>query len=500
MAVSDEQSDMKMRVARTLKWNVVDKVASQLLYAVTGVILARLLSQADFGLIGAVLVFQAFGSLFIDSGFSYALIQRKQPTQTDYSTVLWFNLGMASLVYIILFFCAPLIADIFQGDRRLIPLTRVMLLTFIINASAIVQTNRLMKRMEVRMIAVSNSLGLFAGAIVGIGLAVGGFGVWALVWQAIAVAAVKSAVLWLTGGWRPDMKFSFPALRSFFRVGSGMMGTSFLNTLFQYIYPGIIGNVAGLVPLGYYTQSDKWSKMGVSSLSAVLTSSFLPVLSKYQDNPAEFASSAAKMNRFTSYLVFPAMIFLIVVATPLFHILFGTKWDPSIALFQLLLVRGIFTVLTQLYANYVMSRGKAALMVWTEILRDGITIAAILLTLPYISQTRPGNPTWGIEVMLWGQVAAGVAAWAATVWIAAPLTWRRRSQFLTDSAPYLAEALVAAAAMLAFIPLISNPWLLLPVQLIAGAGVYMGLNAMLPSAIQRDALNYIRGRGSKKRL
>ena len=103
MAVSDEQSDMKMRVARTLKWNVVDKVASQLLYAVTGVILARLLSQADFGLIGAVLVFQAFGSLFIDSGFSYALIQRKQPTQTDYSTVLWFNLGMASLVYVILF-------------------------------------------------------------------------------------------------------------------------------------------------------------------------------------------------------------------------------------------------------------------------------------------------------------------------------------------------------------------------------------------------------------
>ena len=133
------------------------------------------------------------------------------------------------------------------------------------------------------------------------------------------------------------MKFSFPALRSFFRVGSGMMGTSFLNTLFQYIYPGIIGNVAGLVPPRLLYAERQWSKMGVSSLSAVLTSSFLPVLSKYQDNPAEFASSAAKMNRFTSYLVFPAMIFLIVVATPLFHILFGTKWDPSIALFQLLL-------------------------------------------------------------------------------------------------------------------------------------------------------------------
>lgn len=494
MASGGEQADMKMRVARTLKWNVVDKVASQLLYAVTGVVLARLLSETDFGLIGAILIFQAFGSLFVDSGFSYALIQRKNPTQTDYSTVLWFNLGMATVLYIILFFCAPLIADLFKGDERLVPLTRVMLLTFIINASAIVQTNRLMKRMEVRMIAVSNSLGLFCGAVTGIGLAVTGFGVWALVWQAIAVAAVKSAVLWITGGWRPDMRFSPAALRSFFRVGSGMMGTSFLNTVFQYIYSFFIGNIVGLMSLGYYTQSDKWSKMGISSLSAVITSSFLPVLSKYQDDPEQFASSTAKMNRFTSYVLFPAMIFLAVVATPLFHILFGTKWDPSIVLFQLLLVRGVFTVLTQLYANYVMSRGKAGLMVWTELLRDGIAVVAILLTLPYIAETRPGNPTWGIEIMLWGQVVAGVVAWVATLWIAAPLSWRLRRQFVTDSIPYAVEALVAALAMVALIPLIASPWVLLPAQLAVGAAIYMGLNAALKSAIQRDALAYLRGR------
>ena len=479
---------------------MIDRVATQILYAVTGVVLARVLSEEDFGLIGALLVFQAFASLLVDSGFAYALIQRKRPTKLDYSTVLWFNLGAATLLYLILFVCAPLIADCFQGDQRLIPLSRVMFLSLILNASAIVQTNRLMKAMDVRMVAVSNSLGLILGGVVGIVLAITGYGAWAIVWQTIVLAAGKSLVLWTSTRWRPLMRFSWSALRSYFGIGSKMMLTSFLNTVFLNIYSFFIGHSVGLASLGYYTQGDKWSKMGITSISQVLTSSFLPALSAVQDSPERFRAMVSKMNRFTSYLVFPAMIFLIVVATPLFHILFGTKWDPSIALFQLLLVRGIFTVLTQLYANYVMSRGKAALMVWTEILRDGITIAAILLTLPYIAQTRPGNPTWGIEVMLWGQVAAGVAAWAATVWIAAPLTWRRRSQFLTDSAPYLAEALVAAAAMLAFIPLISNPWLLLPVQLIAGAGVYMGLNAILHSAIQRDALNYIRCRGSKKRL
>ena len=165
---------MKSRTARTIKWNVIDRVASQVLYAVTGVVLARLLSTDDFGLVGAVLVFQAFASLLVDSGFSYALIQRKQPTQTDYSTVLWFNLAVAVAIYAVLYFCAPFIADCFQGDRRLIPLSRVMFLSFILNASAIVQTNRLMKSMDVKMVAVSNSLGLVVAAVVGIWLAVTG--------------------------------------------------------------------------------------------------------------------------------------------------------------------------------------------------------------------------------------------------------------------------------------------------------------------------------------
>ena len=150
------EPDLKLRTARTLKWNVIDKISSQVLYAVTGIVLARVLTPEDFGLVGAVLVFQAFASLFVDSGFSAALIQRKSPTETDYTTVFWFNMGMAAVLYAILWLCAPFIADLFQGDMRIVPLARVMFLTFILNASAIVQTNRLMKRMDVRMVAVSN--------------------------------------------------------------------------------------------------------------------------------------------------------------------------------------------------------------------------------------------------------------------------------------------------------------------------------------------------------
>ena len=218
---------LKTLTARSVKWNLIDKFSTQVLAAVTGIVLARILSEEDFGLVGAILVFQAFASLFVDSGFSFALIQRKAPTRLDYSTVLWFNMGMAVTVYLVLFFCAPLIADCFGGDRRLVPLSRVMFLSFILNASAIVQTNRLMKKMDVRMVAASNALGLVAAAIVGISLAVGGYGVWAIVWQSITLNAVKSLVLWFTSGWLPVLAFSWSALRGFFSVGSGMMVSSF---------------------------------------------------------------------------------------------------------------------------------------------------------------------------------------------------------------------------------------------------------------------------------
>lgn len=484
--------ELKTLTARSVKWNVIDRVSSQLLYAVTGVVLARLLDQDDFGLVGAMLVFQAFASLFVDSGFSYALIQRKKPTRLDYSTVLWFNLAVACAAYIILFFAAPLIADCFQGDQRLIPMSRVMFLSFILNASAIVQTNRLMKRMDVKMVAVSNSVGLFAGAVVGITLAVGGYGAWAIVWQTITLNGVKSLVLWLTSGWRPLLRFSYASLRSFFAVGWGMMGTSFLNTLFQNIYSFFVGNRAGLAPLGYYSQADKWSKMGITSISQVLTSSFLPALSEVQDDPERFSRVSTKMNRFTSYLLFPAMGFLALLAEPIFHCLFGEKWDASIILFQLLLARGVFTVLSSLYNNYAVAVARTKLVMSMEALRDATAFILLAATLPFIADTRPGDPVWGIRLMLYGQLAAAALSWAIMAVKIAPLTGRRLLPFLADSLPYLLLTLGIMALAWVERAWIVNPWALLLAQSTTALTLYLAANRLLGSAIQREVLSHLR--------
>lgn len=473
---------------------MIDRVTTQILYAVTGVVLARVLSEEDFGLIGALLVFQAFASLLVDSGFAYALIQRKRPTKLDYSTVLWFNLGAATLLYLVLFVCAPLIADCFQGDQRLIPLSRMMFLSLILNASAIVQTNRLMKAMDVRMVAVSNSLGLILGGVVGIVLAVTGYGAWAIVWQTIVLAAGKSLVLWTSTRWRPLMRFSWSALRSYFGIGSKMMLTSFLNTVFLNIYSFFIGHSVGLASLGYYTQGDKWSKMGITSISQVLTSSFLPALSAVQDSPERFRAMVSKMNRFTSYLLFPAMLGLMAMAKPIFHTLFGEKWDPSIILFQLLLLRGIFTVLNSLYNNYLLALGHGSSIVKLEIVRDTAAVIALAATFPFMALTMPGDPVYGLRILLWGQIAATLLTWVASFVVTVRVTGVGPWRFITDMLPYFMQTILIIPVMLIVAMPIAAPWLKLAVMAITALTLYIGGNHLFHSKIQREVLQYIIGK------
>ena len=488
------QPTLKHLTAKSIKWNIIDRVSSQLLYAVTGIILARELSREAFGLIGALTIFQSYALMMVDSGFSYALIQRKRPTETDYSSVFWFNLLIAVILYAVLWVCAPWIADMFQGDERLIPLSRVMFLSFIVNATAIVQTNRLMKKMDFRPIAITNTLGLFAGGIAGIWLAVAGYGAWAIVWQTIVLQGVKSIALWAYCRWWPQMILSWKALRSFFKISGNMMMTTFLYVTFQNIYSFVIGNRVGLTQLGYYSQADKWSKLGISSMTQVLSSSFLPALSEVQDDEERFSRVVMKMNRFTAYLLFPCMIFLIVIATPMFHVLFGTKWDASIILFQLLLVRGIFTVINTLYNNYILSLGHSRAIFWLEVVRDAAAVVGIIIALPYVSLATYDNAVYGLTILLWGQVAASFITWVATLVVTARITKISVGSYLSDLFPYFAVTLIISVIVGLLATTGMSDWLLLVTQSAAALILYAGANFILPSRIQHDVIAYLTGR------
>lgn len=273
-----------------------------------------------------------------------------------------------------------------------------------------------------------------------------------------------------------------------------MMFSSFLNTLFLNIYSFFVGNRVGLVSLGYYTQGDKWSKMCVSSISQVLTSSFLPVLSSVQHEKERFLRLTQKMNRMTSYLVFPLFIGLIIEAKPIFHLLFGTKWDPSIILFQLLLTRGIFTVFTSLYSNYLLAVGHAGSIARLEIWRDAVALAGLFVTFPFMTISLPDNPVRGVEIMLWGQVIAAATAWCLTLYYVNRKCGIEWSGLIKDYMPYL--LLSVGLGMLMYIAgeYIESPVAAIAAETAIGLSVYLFVNYIADSRIQSDAIAYISGK------
>ncbi|MDE6379734.1 MAG: lipopolysaccharide biosynthesis protein [Muribaculaceae bacterium] len=484
-------SELKERTAGTLKWNTIDRVATQVLYGLSGIVLANLLSKEDFGLVGVLGVFQAFAILFVDSGFGSALLQKKNPDEEDYSTVFWFNLAVSMAVYAVLYFCAPLIARFF-GAPELTALSRVMFLTFVLTGLGIVQTNRLMKRMDVKQIAIADLFALSVSACLGIALAIAGFGAWAIVWQSVALAGLKSGWLWMTGNWTPRAVFSRRSLHDIRHIGLSVFISQFFNTLFLNIYQFVIGKWYSLTQLANYTQADKWSKMGSASLSQILTSSFVPLLARVQDDVATFHRYMKRIDRFTAMLAFPALTVVAACGASIFHFLFGTKWDAAIPLFQILCIRGIGTVFISLYSNFMLALGHGRLIVTVEIVKDVSTAAALLATVFTLS----------LEALVWGQLAATVATWIAAGLIAARCTDYGLRDLASDLVPFVLAAAAGVAVVLAMPlpdgaidrPLNLTSLLSLAIQIISGIMAMVAVLWMLRVPELPEALAYIKRR------
>lgn len=476
-------SELKAKTARTVKWSTIDRFSSQVLYAIVGVVLANELSREDFGLVGALTIFQAFAMIFVDSGFGAALLQKKSPEERDYSTVFWFNLIVSVAIYAILFFCAPLIGDIFHDDR-LISMSRVMFVSFVVNGLGIIQTNRLTKTMNLRPVAYANIIGLVASGGLGVGLALGGCGAWALVWQTLTLAVVKTGILWVWGRWHPGMYFTRSTFRDIRRVGGSVLSSSILNTACLQVYNFVIGAFYSLPLLGVYTQADKWSKMGSASISQIMMSSFVPLLSSVQDSREAFARYMRRINRFTAFIVFPFMIWLTVAGEPVFHLLFGNKWDDAIPLFQILMIRGIFLVLSAYYNNLLLARGKAKALFFLEVVKDVITVAALFATVW----------TYSVEWLVWGQLAASFVTWIISIDITRRSLEINASELLTDLLPFLAASLAMGAGCFWLGMLSLHPAVILTIELSAGLVVYVAVLKAGGNAELHEGLAMLRRR------
>lgn len=471
---------LKEKTISALIWSTFDKVFCQIIYAVSGIILANKLFPEDFAVVGIITALTAFTTIFIDSGFSVALIQHKDTNDRDYQSVFSFNLAISILLYALLFFLAPSISH-YYNDIRLAPISRIMFLTVIIQAFGLVQNSILMREMKMKAVALANLIPLLSSGITAIALALLGFGVWTLVIQALTFTSTRTLFLWTQNAWRPKLIFDGTSLRKMYSTGKNIFLASFTNTIFQNLYPLIIGSRYSIYQLGYYVQADKWSKAGYTSLIQALAQFLLPSLSSIQDDKERMKRVFGKTNRMAAYFTIPFFMILIVAAEPIFHILFGTKWDTSIPLFQILLVKGIFFVLVTLQNNYMIAQGKTKTVFYVELIKNGIILIAIFLTIGI-----------SIYALVVGQAIAAIIHYLIGIFVTKRVTQYGVRRQLLDIFPYVVISTLMCV-LLTLLPMITNnDLLLLSLQIGLGGLFYFTVNKVLHSTIQEDVIQLIK--------
>ncbi|MEG1585482.1 MAG: lipopolysaccharide biosynthesis protein [Bacteroidales bacterium] len=371
--------NLKHKTVKALAWNFADKFGQQAVYLIAGIVLARILTQADYGLTGMLAIFIALSNVLLDSGFGGSLIKNQHATQQDYNAIFYFNIFISVVLYALLFLCAPLIAR-FYNEPQLILLARVLFLTIIFNAFNLIQSIILTKKLQFNQMAKINFLALAFSSGVAVVLAIAGYGVWALIAQTLLLSLLKSILLWTLNPWRPSGGFAFAPLKEAFSFSSRMLLSGIINVIFNNIYSVIIGKYFNKIELGYYQQANKFTDIPVSLISNTFRTVALPVFSNVNSDNERLARVLQKTNKSIAFVLFPVIFGLEVIAEPLLIGLIGEKWLSSVPIFRILLLSGIFSVFSLIFNELLVSKGKSRTYLRVELVRKIVLVAAIMAT------------------------------------------------------------------------------------------------------------------------
>jgi len=373
---------LKQQTILGVIWSSVQKFGTLIISFIGNIILARLLTPGDFGAIGMLMVFIALSDTLIDGGFGSALIQKKNPTNTDYSTIFYWNIILALLLYGILFIFAPSIASFYKMPE-LSAFLKVLGTILLINSFNIIQSNILNKSLKFNILAKRDIISISIGTTIAIILAYKGFGVWSLVINYIVTAVVKSTLLWTTCTWRPQLIFSFTSFKGLFKFGSYMFLNSLLEKIVFQLQALIIGRSFSANDLGFYTQAKKIHEIPERSFPSIISQVTFPVFSSIQDNKERIINVVKKTMKITSFITFPIMVILIVIADPLIKFLLTEKWNESIIYFQILCIGGILYSVNNNNFNVMKALGKSDLIFKSAIVKKTISILFIIIGIQF---------------------------------------------------------------------------------------------------------------------
>lgn len=371
------EGNLKDKTIFGMMWGGIGKVGTLTINFLTNLVLARLLMPEDFGAIAMLAIFLAVSNIFIQGGLGTALVQKKNPEHVDYSTVFYWNLVVAAIFYLILYVSAPFIAD-YYALPLVKPLLRVQSLVLLIQSFSIVQYTQLQKQMNFKALAIRNMAAALAGTLIAIPLAFCGFGAWSLVASAILASIVNVLLLWKMSDWRPAWEFSFTSLKTLFSFGGLMLLSSLAETLYTNLQGLIIGKRFSAGDLGYFSQAKKLEEIPVTGLSSIVNDVTFPAFSSLQDDHDRLLAGVRKSTKALTFLNFPMMILLMIIAHPLITLLYGSKWEPSAPYFQILCISGLIYTINTLNTNVIKSLGKGKIYFFIQITKRLIGIALIL--------------------------------------------------------------------------------------------------------------------------
>lgn len=391
---------MSLRKSATagMVWTFTEHFGNQLIGFIISVILARILLPEEFGLIGMIAVFIGIGNALLNGGLNKSLIRGKDIEHDDYSTVFFFNFFSSILIYCLIFFLAPFIAE-FYDREILVNIIRVYCLGFIISGTSSVQSTMFTKSMNFRTQAVIAIPSAIIGGVTGIFLALNGYGVWSLVYSSLVTSFMNSSQLWYYSNWYPTTKVSFEKFKFHFNYGYKLTISELLDRIFQNAYLIVIGKYFSATQVGFYTRAETMNQLPVKNLSRALDKVTFPLFVKIQQEEKMLKDVYRRLMCAVLFVVTPTMIFLAVLAEPIFRFLFTDKWLPAVPYFQILCVTGILYPLHSYNLSIINVKGRSDLFLKLEILKKILIFFTLIVTLPY-----------GIEALLYGQVFISVTA------------------------------------------------------------------------------------------
>jgi teichuronic acid exporter len=424
---------LKNKAIKGVGWSFVDNIANSGITFLVGLILARLLSPSEYGIMAMITIFIAISNSIIDSGFSNALIRKVEIKRIDYNTAFLFNLVISFFLYIVLFFASPLIASFFE-ESILVEVIRVIGFVLIINALSIIPRTIFVREVNFKTQAKVSLISSILSGFVGISMAIYGMGVWSLVGQQMARQLLNTVFLWTYSRWRPILEFSKSSFQEMFGFGSKLLLSGLIDTIYKNIYYLIIGRFYTATQLGQYTRAEQFNVIFSSNLTSVVQRVSYPVLSSIQDESERLREAYRKVIKTTMLLTFSCMLGLAAIAKPLIIILIGDVWLPAAYLLQIICFSGMLYPLHAINLNILQVKGRSDLFLKLEIIKKIIAVGPIVLGI-----------FCGIKYMLWGSVVTSLIAYFLNSYYSAVLICYPTKEQIKDVLPsFIISALIAA--------------------------------------------------------